>query len=115
MLAAGALLVTVSGCGGTGHEMWEVTAENKADVPCSIFISLDDVNTDNSTASVSNLTKGNAHSLIVGDGKTVVRTVKVSRGKDEQVLNPDAEVPAGKRYAIVVGADGKVETTVTGK
>lgn len=115
LIIAGAGLLTVSGCSGTGQQMWEVTAENKGDVPCSIAITLDGNNTVNSKASVSDLTKGRAHSLIGGAGKTVVRTIKVTRGKAEQVLTPDAEILAGKRYAIVVGADGKVETSAIAK
>jgi hypothetical protein len=32
---------------------------------------------------------------------------------DEQILTPKAELPVGKRYAILVGVDGEVETSVS--
>ena len=69
-LLAAFLHVTVSGCSGTSQQMWEVTAENKGDALCSISITLDGSNAVNTKASVSDLTKGRAHTLIAG-GATV--------------------------------------------
>jgi hypothetical protein len=105
-----AIALALSGCGNRPLQ-WEVTAENKSDVPCSFFVTLGPDGT--SDAKVEGVTKGEAVSLIVGDSKTVVQSVKVVHGRDEQTLTPKAELPVGKRYAIVVGADGQVETSVS--
>ncbi len=105
------LFLVVPGC--TGQREWEVTVENKGDVPCSFFVTM---RADGSSkANVADVGKGKALKLIGGGGETVIKTVKVIRGKDEQVLTPDAKLVDGKRYAIVVDADGKVVTSVLDK
>jgi hypothetical protein len=45
-----------------------------------------------------------------GSAETVVQTVKVVRGADEQIITPNQKVMGGKRFLIVIGANGKVET-----
>lgn len=111
MLAISTLLaLALPGC-GSGLRQWEVTAENKSDQPCSFFVTLGADGSSN--ANVEDVAKGKAVSLIAGDSKTVVQSVKVVRGKDEQTLTPNAELSVGKRYAVVVSADGKVETSVS--
>lgn len=106
------VLLVVQGCSSNPRQ-WEVTVENKSDVPCSCFVTLGEDG--NSKAKVEDVAKGKAVSLIAGDSPTVVQSIKVVRGKDEQTLAPKAELPVGKRYAIVVTADGKVETSVSDK
>jgi hypothetical protein len=101
-------VVFLSGC-SSSHRQWEITVENKSDVPCSFFITMGD---GHSKAEVEDVAKGKVVSLIVGDAKTTVQSVRVVRGKDEKTLNPNIDIPAGKRYAIVVNADGKVETAI---
>jgi hypothetical protein len=105
--AATIILATWSGCNSNKHQ-WEITVENKSDVPCSLFIELSPTG----GLKVEDVKKGKNHSLIAGANKTVVETVRVVRAKDEQILNPNLELPVGKRYAVVVTADGKVETSV---
>lgn len=102
-------LVALTGC-SSNKQQWEVTVENKSDLPCSFFITLRPRGGD---VKVEAVEKGKTHSLIVGDSKTVVESVKVVRGKDEQTLTPKAELPIGKRYAIVVEADGKVAASIS--
>ena len=104
------LLLALPGC-GSGRAQWEVTVENKGDVPCSFFVTLGADG--NSNAKVEGVAKGKATTLIVGDVKTVVQSIKVVREKAEQSLTPKVELPVGERYAIVVGVDGKVETSVS--
>ena len=53
-----------------------------------------------------------ATSLIVGPGETMVLTVKVVRGEEEEALTPNTKLIPGKRFAIVVEEDGKVTTSV---
>lgn len=105
------LFLIVPGC--SGQREWEVTVENKGDVPCSFFVTM---RADGSgKANVDDVAKGKAVKLIGGSGETIIKTVKVVRGKDEQVLTPDTKLVDGKRYAIVVDADGKVATSVVDK
>jgi hypothetical protein len=106
------VVLALPGCGGNPRQ-WEVTVENKSEVPCSFFVTLGADS--NSNAKVEDVAKGKAVSLIVGDSKTVVQSVKVVRGEDEQTFTPKTELAVGKRYTIVVGADGKVDTSVSDK
>jgi hypothetical protein len=100
------------GCDRSGPA-WEVTVENKTDVPCSFFITL---GPDGGTkAHVDGITKGKPATLIAGSTDTVVQTVKVVRAADEQALTPNTALPVGKRYSIVLAADGKVEASVVSK
>jgi hypothetical protein len=103
-----ALLVVFLAAGCSRPE-WEVTVENKSDVPCSVVVSM---RGGSSSASVDDLEKGKAIAIVGGAGATIINTVKVTRGKDEKLLTPDAKLAAGQRYAIVVTADGNVETAI---
>ncbi len=110
LFLAGCALVAAAlpGCGGS--RQWEITAENKSDVPCSVAVVMGPDS--NRTAKVSDLTKERAYVLIAGSSTMIVRSVKVVRGKEEQILKPDVELSPGKRYVIVVGEDGKVEASI---
>ena len=101
------LFVLIPGCGS--QEQWEITFENKSEVPCSIFVTMGDGST---TANVADVAKCEATSMIVGPGETIVLTVKVVRGEEEEVLTPNTKLIPGKRFAIVVEEDGKVVTSV---
>src|SRR5262249_29649393 len=108
------VLLFCSGC-GSSQRQWEITVENKSDVPCSFFVTMT-VPGGSSNAKVEDVAKGKQFTLIVGETKTTVQSVRVVRGKaenskDEETLKPNVEVPVGKRYAIVANADGKVETS----
>jgi hypothetical protein len=110
-LFTAAVFVAMPGC--SSQPEWEVTVENKGDVPCSFFVTM---RADGSSkANVDDVAKGKVITLIGGIGETIVHTIKVVRGKDEQLLTPDAKLVNGKRYAIVVDADGKVATSVVDK
>lgn len=109
MVVTAFLVVALAGC--TGKREWEITVENKGDVPASIHVTMRANGSSN--AKIEDLTKGKTVTLIAESGETVVHTIKVVRGKDEQNLTPNVKLPAGKRYAIVVGSDGKVETSVS--
>ncbi|OAI48222.1 hypothetical protein AYO44_07625 [Planctomycetaceae bacterium SCGC AG-212-F19] len=110
------VLLSFSGC-SSSQRQWEITVENKSDVPCSFFIT-STIAGGSSNAKVEDVAKGKPTTLIVGDTKTTVQSVRVVRGKDEhskdeQTFNPNVELPVGKRFAIVVNADGQVETSTT--
>ena len=64
-------------------------------------------------ASVDSLEKGKTIVLLASKPKVVVHRVKVVRNKEEQIIKTDAEVPIGKRFLIVVAADGQVSTSLT--
>ncbi len=98
----------LAGCQGSPARQWEIVAENQSDVPCTVAVDLGPGN----GARVDALTKGKPHILLFGSTKLVIRSAKVVRGKEEQELKPDVEVPAGKRYFIVVAPDGKATASV---
>ncbi len=101
------LLAAVPGC---SRQQWLITFENKSTVPCSLAITLE---ADGSrTASVADVTSGKVLTLIAGDRPTVVQTVKVVRDGEEQVLAPKTALPIGKKYAIVIGEDGKLAAAI---
>ena len=53
--------------------------------------------------------------MSAGRGETVVRTVKVVLGKNEQLHKFNDKLRSGKRYAITITAEGKVETSIWAK
>lgn len=105
-----ATILELPGCGDRSSH-WEVTAKNQSDGPCSFFVTLG--SDGNTLANVENVGKGETLPMIVGSTTTVVQTVKVVRGEEKQTLTPKTELPVGKRFAIIVDADGKVRTAVT--
>jgi hypothetical protein len=99
----------VAGCDRGGGSRWEVSVENKSEIPCSCFVTLG--GDGSSKANADAIPKGKPVTLIAGSTDTVVQTVRVVRGTDEQLLTPNTPLPVGKRYLIVVGADGKVQAS----
>ena len=77
---------------------------------CSFFIELG-TDGNSSSVKVENVAKGKPITLIVGSSKTIVQSVRVVTDKAEETLKPKVELPVGKRYAISVGAEGKVEAS----
>jgi hypothetical protein len=104
-IASSLFLLLMLGC-SSGQQQWEVSAENKSDAPCSFFVTLGP--NGGSTANVENVKKGEVIPLIAGNLDTVVQTVKVVRGTEEQSLTPKINLPTGRRYAIVLDAQGKL-------
>lgn len=107
----GLLLASIAGCGGSGRQ-WEVSVRNDSGVPASFFVTFDGGTTfagGTSQADVANVAKGPPISAIVGNANTIVQTVRVVRGKDEQTLNPNMPLAAGNRCLIIVDADGKID------
>jgi hypothetical protein len=100
----------LSGC-GISPAQWEVTVENRSSAPCSVLVTLG--KDANSTAEVNALPAGSAATLIAGNIPTVVQNIKVVSGEDQQTLSPRADLPVGKRFAIVIAPSGKVETIVS--
>jgi hypothetical protein len=96
-----------------GPQQWEITVENRSDLPCSFYVALD---TDDSRAmKVEGVTKGERISLVAGISQTVVRTIKVVRGNEEQTLAANMALSVGERYAIIVASDGKLEASVSAR
>lgn len=106
-----------TGCGrsAVSHE-WEIAVENRGDVAVDFSIThgVQGPGMDTrGSVSVANVTKGKPVTLLVGPGMTVVRTVKVTRNDVAQELKPEVEIQAGKKYFIVVDADGKASGLVS--
>jgi len=113
VLVAGEWLAFGPARPGAGPQEWEIIVANNSELPCSIFVTLGaDANYN---AKVENVAKEESIVLVSGISDTVVRTVKVVRGQDEQTLAPNMVLPVGKRYAIMVGTDGKLEASVLAK
>ena len=106
-----ALLLAIPGCGT--NSQWTLTFENQNSIACSVFITLGADQANSSTVSVADVAKGKPITLIAGGRDTVVQTVKVVRGDDEQNLTPKAALAVGKKVAIVVRDDGKMEAAIT--
>lgn len=105
-----AMSLAFAGC-GSGQRQWEITYENKSDVPCSFFITL---GADGSgSAKVEKVAKGKPTTLIVGSSKTIVQSVRVVTDKGEETLSLKIELPVGKRFAVSVGADGKATAFIS--
>jgi hypothetical protein len=107
-LTVALVLVAAAGCGG--KLQCEVTVENKSDTPCSFFVTLGEKS--NIDVKVEDIGKGDEATLLVADSDTVVQSVRVMQGDKEQTLEPKEALPVGKRCAIVVDEDGKVDISI---
>ena len=104
------LFVALPGCGGG---QWEITAENRGDAPGKLVVTLDG----NSSARVDELAKGNVEVLLRGKAAATIREVEVIPSKSNKTtkLHPGVELAPGKRYHIVVEADGEVKASLKEK
>ncbi|MBC8116268.1 MAG: hypothetical protein H7062_17915 [Candidatus Saccharimonas sp.] len=113
-----ALVTMLAGCGGAASREWEIAVENRGDVAVDFSIThgVQGPGVDSrGSASVGSVTKGKPVTLLVGPGMTVVRTVKVTRKDAVQELKPEVEIQAGKKYFVVVDADGKASGSVSNR
>ena len=111
-VATSCVLFILAGCSGESRK-WEIAAENRSDSPCSVAISYGE---DGSrSARVDPLSKGPPQVLVAEAIETPLRSVTVKVGKDEQVLKPDVRLTGGKRYTVVVAADGKASVVTSDK
>ncbi len=92
-------------------QQWQIAAENQSVTPCAVSVKLGGENF--FAASTDHLEKGKPFILLAAKPKVKVLSVKVVRGKDEQEIEPETDVPVGKRFTILVAADGKVTTSLT--
>ncbi len=117
VLALFGLFTAGCGRGKVSHE-WEIATENRSDAPVDVAVT-HGIKTNSGqsqgSANAGNLGKGKPTSLLVGPGKTVVKTVKVTRGGKAQELTPEAEIEPGKKFLIIVGTDGKVSGSVVNR
>ena len=106
------ILLVHAGCSGESRK-WELAAENRGDSPCDVAIAYGE---DGSrSARVDQLSKGPPQVLVSEVVETPLRSVTVKIGTDEQVLKPDVRLTAGKRYTVVVAADGKASVVTPDK
>jgi len=99
------------GCGRQGE--WEITVENRGVVPAYILVTTGAVGM--YRGRVYDSPEGKTIKVSAGRGETVVRTVKVVLGKNEQLHKLNDKLRGGKRYAIIITAEGKVETSIWDK
>jgi hypothetical protein len=106
------ILLVHAGCSGESRK-WELAAENRGDSPCAVAIAYGE---DGSrSARVDQLPKGPPQVLVAETFETPLHSVTVKVGADEQVLKPDLRLTAGKRYTVVVTADGKASIVTSDK
>ena len=94
-----------------GESKWEIVAENQSDAPCAVSVDLGGGTFND--ARVGDLAQGKRWVLLSAVPKVIVRSAKVVRNGQEQEVKPNVEVPVGKRYLILVTADGKLKTSMT--
>ncbi len=110
-----AAVFSFAGC--SGSPQWQITIENKGSSPCSIYVEMGYANANSqggsqgsSRAYVEDMPAGYKSTLISGGLVETIKSVKLVRGEEEQVLQPNIEIRPGMRYAIVATADGKLES-----
>lgn len=106
-------LLVLAGCGEPVK--WEITVENKNAAPCSVSVTLSHSGPEsqsNSEASVGDVKSLGKVVLLVGEQDQTIRTVKVVRGGEEELLEPNAALRAGQRYRIVIPETGKTTAAV---
>jgi hypothetical protein len=100
LILSAILVVGFAGCvrGALSHE-WQIAAENRSDAAVDVVVTHGikiDGRQSQGSANVGNLGKGKPVSLVVGPGKTVVKTVKVTRNGEAQELTPEVEIGSGR-------------------
>jgi hypothetical protein len=112
------LAVILTGCSVPAPNEWMITVDNRSNAAIDISVTYG-VKTANSqsqgNANVSNVAPGKSVPLTVGQQTTVIKTVKVTSGGVAQELTPEVEIVAGKKYVILVGADGKAGGTLSNR
>ena len=104
------LAAMLAGCSGPVSNEWLITIDNRSNaaVDVSVNYGLKTANGQSQgSANTSNVAPGKSVPLCVGPRTTVIKTVKVTRGGEAQELTPEVEIAPGKKYTILVGADGK--------
>ncbi len=108
--AAVILAATLSGC-SSSPEQWELVAENKGDIPCSVAINY---GTDgNRSIRVDDLMKGKVQVLAAESLDQPIESVKVLRGGNEREYQPDLQFVVGHRYSLVISATGALTITAS--
>ena len=104
------LAAMAAGCSGSVSNEWLITIDNRSNaaVDVSVTYGMKTANGQSQgNANTSNVAPGKSVPLCVGQMTTVIKTVKVTRDGEAQELAPEVEIAVGKKYVILVGADGK--------
>ncbi len=107
--AAVILVATLSGC-SSSPEQWELTAQNKGDMPCSVVINYGTGG--NHSIRVDDLRKGKVQVLAAESLDQPIESVQVLREGNEREYQPDLQLVVGHRYSLVISATGAM--TITG-
>lgn len=112
------LCLLATGCNGVPYTDWLIEVDNRSSSPVDAAVTYG-IKTANGNsqgnASGGSLAAGKKTPLTSGQQTTIIRTVKVTRGTDVQELAPDVEIAIGKKYVILVGADGKVSGALSNR
>ena len=104
------LVAALVGCSGPVTNEWLIAIDNRSNAAIDVSVNYG-MKTANGqsqgNANTSNVAPGKSVPLCVGQMTTVIKTVKVTRGGEAQELTPEVEIAVGKKYVILVGADGK--------
>jgi hypothetical protein len=106
------LLAGVVGCQPAGPT-WEIVAENRSSETCKISVEL--AGGSYTESSVKDLAPGTEHVLLSASAKVIVRVVRGVCMGETQELKRNIEVPAGKRFLIVVNENGLLNTSLAEK
>ncbi len=112
------LAAMLAGCSGPVSNEWLITIDNRSNaaVDVSVTYGMKTANGQSQgNANTSNVAPGKSVPLCVGPMTTVIKTVKVTRGGEVQELTPEVEIAPGKKYTILVGADGKASGSLSNR
>lgn len=113
-LCVAMLSALLLGCSVPAPNEWLITVDNRSNaaIDVSVTYGMKTANGQSQgNANTNNVAPGKSVPLAVGQQTTVIKTVKVTRGGEAQELTPEVELAVGKKYVILVGADGKAGGT----
>lgn len=112
VVALACVMLGQIGCGGESR-LWELAVENRGETSCMVAIGYGE---DGSrSARVEQLSKGPPQVIVAEPVETPLRTVTVKVGENEQSLKPDTKLTRGKRYTVIITADGDVSVVTADK
>jgi len=117
-LCVAMLSALLLGCSVPAPNEWLITVDNRSNaaIDVSVTYGMKTANGQSQgNANINNVAPGKSVPLTVGQQTTVIKTVKVTRGGEAQELTPEVELAVGKKYVILVGADGKAGGTVSNR
>ena len=101
----------LSGCENSQQPKWEIVADNQSDSACTVSLEL--AGGSYTEAKVDDLAAGKKRVVLSGVPKVIVRVVKIVHNGQSQAVKRNIEIPTGKRFLVLISADGKLNTSLT--